>query len=101
MTIHVSSFRIEPKQILRLNNNFYNIKLGNFKCTNEDGLRLGYLGGNRFKLAIREVETGLRTEDINETIEALRNNGFVNYFGTQRFGTCIDVPTHSIGKKVK
>jgi len=41
------------------------------------------------------VEDGV----IDEAIKALRQSGFINYFGMQRFGTAA-APTHAIGKLV-
>ena len=32
-----------------------------------------------------------------EAVNALKQSGFINYFGMQRFGTAA-VPTHAIGK---
>jgi tRNA pseudouridine13 synthase len=61
-----------------------------------EGLKLGDLSGNRFKITIRNVDEK-NDEKIQSGIEYLKNNGFINYFGLQRFGTCVEVPTHSIG----
>ena len=37
------------------------------------------------------------TEAIGEAVTSLRANGFLNYFGMQRFGTSA-IPTYSVGK---
>ncbi len=37
-------------------------------------------------------------ENIIKCIESFKNNGFINYFGLQRFGNSIEAPTHQIGK---
>lgn len=34
---------------------------------------------------------------IGEAVKALKQSGFINYFGMQRFGTA-SAPTHAIGK---
>ena len=34
---------------------------------------------------------------INQGLESLKEMGFINYYGMQRFGTT-SVPTHHIGK---
>lgn len=94
----LSFFKIEPTQIQRLNKNFHNIKLGNFKLRNGDGLRLGDLSGNRFKIVIREIDEQ-NNSIIESGIESLKKNGFINYFGLQRFGSCTEAPTHLIGSK--
>ena len=47
-------------------------------------LRLGELGGNRFRILLRGVKGSC--DDINAALSALREHGFINYFGLQRFG---------------
>lgn len=34
---------------------------------------------------------------INESLEKFKENGFINYYGHQRFGNHASVPTHQIG----
>lgn len=112
-----------------MNKNFHNVKLGNFKYisfdfllfllifdleklnilifflkffklrTSNEGLKLGDLSGNRFKIVLRELSEK-NDLTISKSIESLKNNGFLNYFGLQRFGNNIEVPTHIIGKQV-
>lgn len=36
-------------------------------------------------------------ERVKDTMESLKQKGFLNYFGMQRFGTSI-IPTHHIGR---
>lgn len=36
---------------------------------------------------------------IERKLESLKENGFINYYGAQRFGTR-HVPTHAIGKQL-
>lgn len=38
-------------------------------------------------------------EAIEEAVNSLRSQGFINYYGTQRFGTST-VATHRIGKEL-
>lgn len=47
-------------------------------------LKRGALGGNRFRLVIRDIE-GTESE-INQRLELIKQNGVPNYFGPQRFG---------------
>ena len=47
-------------------------------------VRIGTLKGNRFKLVIREC-AGDNTA-VEQTLEAIRQQGVPNYFGPQRFG---------------
>ncbi len=91
------------KQIVGLNKNFHNVKLGNFRLYNGEGLKLGDLSGNRFTITIRCLKSAcsdhiLNEEQITNAVNGLKENGFVNYFGLQRFGSCLEAPTHSIGK---
>jgi tRNA pseudouridine13 synthase len=58
------------------------------------------LSGNRFKIVIREIDEQ-NNSIIESGIESLKKNGFINYFGLQRFGSCTEAPTHLIGSKLK
>lgn len=71
------------------------VKLGNY-VYKDHPLNLGDLKGNHFRLAIRGVtETD---ENINETLRLFKENGFVNYFGLQRFGNNPLAATHDVGR---
>ena len=48
-------------------------------------------------LAIRNI--GVTEEAIRPALEYFTEEGFINYFGTQRFGTT-GVPTHHVGKEM-
>ncbi|KAF8914000.1 pseudouridine synthase [Gymnopilus junonius] len=58
-------------------------------------LELGMLKGNAFVITLRNVKVE-STEVLNEAMETIKNKGFINYYGMQRFGTA-SVPTHAIG----
>ncbi|XP_006015984.1 pseudouridylate synthase 7 homolog-like protein isoform X1 [Alligator sinensis] len=66
-------------------------------------LRLGQLKGNHFDITVRDL--GLQQNDssadvkerISEAIENIQTNGFVNYYGPQRFGQGQNVRTDQIG----
>ena len=81
------------------------IKLCNFKHV-DSPLRLGDCFGNRFIVVLRNValssgnfsESEL-SEAVNDSLTELKNNGFINYFGMQRFGNS-SVGTHDLGKLV-
>lgn len=66
-------------------------EFGNFRYVDQQ-LKLGDLKGNRFSLALRQIE-GIKDENI----EFIKKNGFINYFGLQRFGNNPNVPTFQIG----
>lgn len=58
-------------------------------------LELGMLKGNAFVITLRSVKVQ-SVEAMNQALDTMKNKGFINYYGMQRFGTA-SVPTHSIG----
>lgn len=82
-----------PSQILTAAQKSY-VRIGNFTFSN-DVLKLGNLKGNRFRIALRHVSGD--EEEIQKALENLRDKGFINYFGLQRFGNHADIPTYEIG----
>eukprot|EP00835_Amoeboradix_gromovi_P003539 NODE_238_length_13323_cov_0.463854.p3 type:complete len:595 gc:universal NODE_238_length_13323_cov_0.463854:4494-6278(+) len=106
----VRCYRVESKRIANIPFNFSKdsikkIKLCNFKYV-EDPLRLGDCYGNRFVVVLRDVcirDSEFTFEELTKTVNnsftALRDNGFINYFGMQRFGNS-SVGTHDLGKLV-
>ncbi|KAG8937118.1 hypothetical protein FRC02_006318 [Tulasnella sp. 418] len=58
-------------------------------------LDLGMLKGNAFVITLRNIKAD--SEDtINRAMQSMKDNGFINYYGMQRFGTS-SIPTHTIG----
>ncbi|KAL0397352.1 UNVERIFIED_CONTAM: Pseudouridylate synthase 7 [Sesamum calycinum] len=93
-TQRVTVFKQRASRLAALNEKLIGIKVGNF-CHVNDGLVLGQLQGNRFTITLRSVSA--ETEDIvKASATALGENGFINYFGLQRFGSS-SIPTHLIG----
>ncbi len=88
---------MEAKRILALNDTTSHSKLGNFEYAQQP-LHLGELKGNHFKILIKRVECE-SDEVIKTAVESLAKNGFINYYGLQRFGT-YKVPTYLIGKSI-
>ncbi|CEG83732.1 hypothetical protein RMATCC62417_17608 [Rhizopus microsporus] len=88
--------RIKPGRLLKAKDELLKsgIYIGDYKYVPK-GLTLGDLGGNHFTIVLRNVQ-GINEEDIQTSLESLRDNGFLNYFGMQRFGTST-VLTHTIG----
>ncbi|XP_046392653.1 pseudouridylate synthase 7 homolog [Ischnura elegans] len=86
--------RVHPKKIAELNGAMKGVAVGNFECLNEP-LRLGDLKGNRFQIVLRNVTVPDST--VEEAATSLKEKGFVNYYGLQRFGST-SIPTHHIGK---
>lgn len=82
-TQYVTAKHMNPKRIASVNGMANGrITVSNISVAAEM-LRLGDLSGNRFTLALREV-TG---NDLEGAVQSLATNGFVNYYGLQRFGT--------------
>ncbi|GJQ08847.1 hypothetical protein GpartN1_g638.t1 [Galdieria partita] len=80
-----------------------NIRIGRFKYCKEP-LHLGELKGNRFTVILRNLLDSVdkdchRLEDIQEAIENVKTNGFINYFGLQRFGSGA-IPSHHVGFEI-
>jgi tRNA pseudouridine13 synthase len=78
------------------------VRVGNFKYTDTE-MRLGSLRGNRFDVALRNVrypghDKASTQASLEKAALALRKAGFINYFGTQRFGKYHD--THLTGVAV-
>lgn len=67
------------------------IKIGGIQETGR-ALQLGDLRGNRFAVTLHSVDPF----DLAGRIEAMKQSGFINYFGRQRFGSS-SVKSHTIG----
>ncbi|RZF47760.1 hypothetical protein LSTR_LSTR006024 [Laodelphax striatellus] len=76
---------------------FRTITIGNY-CLKKKALRLGSHYGNRFRIAIRNVTADEST--IAANVASLQENGFINYFGLQRFGQSVTSPTYLVGKAI-
>lgn len=92
-TQQVSVYRVRAEQLQDLNATLWNMCVGNFKYCREP-LKLGSLSGNHFIITLRNVVGD--HDKIADSLESLKVEGFINYFGLQRFGTT-SVPTHKIG----
>lgn len=99
----MSISKISLERLNALNRVLKGVVIGGFKYENYS-LNLGDLEGNEFTIGIRDVEIAptcsMKLEEILEKgCSSLSKNGFINYFGMQRFGT-FSVSTHEIGKEV-
>ncbi|XP_057763692.1 multisubstrate pseudouridine synthase 7 [Salvia miltiorrhiza] len=93
-TQRVTVFKQRASRLAALNEKLIGIKVGNF-CHVNEGLVLGQLQGNRFTITLRSISA--ENEDIiRAAATALGKNGFINYFGLQRFGSS-SIATHLIG----
>eukprot|EP00106_Octopus_bimaculoides_P009109 XP_014776551.1 PREDICTED: pseudouridylate synthase 7 homolog [Octopus bimaculoides] len=90
----ITIFRTTGERLYELNKALKNICLGNFSYVDEC-LKLGQLLGNRFIIVLRNV-TGT-DPNVEQALESLKERGFINYYGMQRFGTT-SIPTYHIGR---
>eukprot|EP01103_Thecamoeba_quadrilineata_P013382 TRINITY_DN3704_c0_g1_i2.p1 TRINITY_DN3704_c0_g1~~TRINITY_DN3704_c0_g1_i2.p1 ORF type:complete len:390 (+),score=86.56 TRINITY_DN3704_c0_g1_i2:354-1523(+) len=90
----VTAFHVTAESLAALNSKLFSIRVGNFSYVDK-ALNLGDLQGNRFTLVIRGVEA--EDEEINTALLSLKEKGFINYFGEQRFGVGVH-RTHDIGR---
>ena len=90
----VSTYKVTAERLQALNKTLKNLCLGDFRYAKEP-LRLGDLSGNHFIITLRNV-TGT-DEEIAAAMSSLEHDGFINYYGLQRFGST-SIPTHHIGK---
>ncbi|KAK7202604.1 pseudouridine synthase [Myxozyma melibiosi] len=93
-------------RLVNLNNALKDIALCDFRYTNRM-LKLGELMGNEFVITIRDVRLPGSADAadapvekvqaaVNQALSSLRDTGFINYFGMQRFGT-FSISTHQLG----
>ncbi|CDS10699.1 hypothetical protein LRAMOSA11185 [Lichtheimia ramosa] len=95
MTIHKA--RVKNLLQARQELNERKIYIGDFNYV-PNGLTLGDLKGNRFSIVLRDV-SGISEQEIVRSVESLKENGFINYFGMQRFGTSA-IMTHEVGYQI-
>jgi tRNA pseudouridine13 synthase len=80
---------VAPNRLAGLNKSLRNAKIGNFSKV-DSMLGLGDLKGNEFVVILRDlqlVEGENSMKQLKDSISHLSSNGFINYFGLQRFGT--------------
>ena len=62
------------------------IRVGSFERV-FNPLSLGALKGNRFSIALRFIPDEISNSDIRANVLSVKKNGFINFFGMQRFGS--------------
>lgn len=74
------------------------VVIGDVEAAKNPKLGLGDLLGNRFTIALRDLDinSDADEENIHSAIKSLKKQGFINYFGMQRFGSGVS-PTHETG----
>lgn len=94
-TQRVSLFRAPAEKITVCNGKIAGIAVGDFSYE-QFPLSLGSAQGNRFTLVFRRLEAAASEDSLAACMSSFQANGFLNYFGLQRFGTG-DVLTHEVG----
>lgn len=104
----VSVYRVFADRLIAAGRTLRNAKIGNYEYQ-PHGLQLGELMGNEFVVTLRdckffdEVESNNTADKASQVVGAafdnLKANGFINYYGLQRFGT-FTTRTDSIGLKM-
>nr|DBA31317.1 TPA: hypothetical protein GDO54_007189 [Pyxicephalus adspersus] len=92
----IAVLKITAQRLAHLNKCLMNFKLGNFTYQKYP-LKLGELQGNHFTVILRNI-TGT-DEQVEQAMTSLRDIGFINYYGMQRFGTTA-VPTYQVGRAI-
>ncbi|XP_050540711.1 pseudouridylate synthase 7 homolog [Daktulosphaira vitifoliae] len=87
--------RIEANKLVKVSAR--NVWIGNY-VYKDATLKLGDLKGNRFNMVLRNISAN--NNDVTKNIELLKTNGFINYYGLQRFGSSMVSPTYVIGKSL-
>jgi tRNA pseudouridine13 synthase len=106
----VCATRVLADRIARLNPTLRNARVGDFEYRKQ-GLELGDLIGNEFVITLRELEVpgadlndpqaavAKASEVIGTSLKNLRDRGYFNYYGLQRFGT-FATRTDTVGVKM-
>ncbi|CAK5085408.1 unnamed protein product [Meloidogyne enterolobii] len=92
----VSAYRIEKRRLCR--QNFRGLWLSDFGYF-KTKLELGDATGNYFSIILRDVDNNFNLEEFDKRVQQWKTNGFLNYFGSQRFGAC-GVQTAEIGRLI-
>uniref|UniRef100_A0A8D3A302 Pseudouridylate synthase 7 homolog n=1 Tax=Scophthalmus maximus TaxID=52904 RepID=A0A8D3A302_SCOMX len=92
----IAVLKITAERLAHLNKCLMNLKLGNF-CYKNHPLKLGELQGNHFTVVIRNISG--TDEQVQQAMTSLRQTGFINYYGMQRFGTTA-VATQTVGRAI-
>lgn len=86
-------------RVSSLNKGLKNAVLGGFSYEDRS-LGLGDLTGNEFVITIRDIKSINSSENVEDIVtkcfNSLKDKGFINYYGMQRFGT-FSISTHALG----
>ncbi|PWW80073.1 tRNA pseudouridine synthase D [Tuber magnatum] len=88
-----SAYKVRAERLAQLNQGEGRLRgchLGNF-CYKDTGLGLGDLCGNEFVITLRECVSSDKSKSLEEVVgtamQRVKETGFMNYFGLQRFGS--------------
>ena len=117
---YITAYHVTCDELKEATKSMNKVKVGNFEYVQQQ-IKLGSLNGNQFEIALKNIqyesestpsktdksETDTDTEtsvpvpekELTTRIKILENQGFVNYFGLQRFGAST-VGTHDIGRAI-
>jgi tRNA pseudouridine13 synthase len=89
-------YRRRPSEVMPLNKFKYSpiIRVGDFEYVKEP-LKMGAALGNRFEIILRDISVS--ESEALKVCSQVRERGFVNYFGLQRFGKS---NSHTIGLNI-
>lgn len=99
-----------PQPLAGLNGKIYGANIGDFKFEQRP-LHLGDNSGNEFVIVMKnchfsqtegmtfEQKLSVAKTTVDSALDQVNRNGFINYYGTQRFGTH-QVGTQEIGIKI-
>ncbi|KAI9101960.1 pseudouridine synthase [Phlyctochytrium arcticum] len=90
----VTGIRVQAERMIQVNRSLRGMATGDYRYRS-DQIVLGDLKGNHFKIVIRDVQAS-SLEDLERSVVSLKEQGFINYFGMQRFGTR-STPTYVVG----
>ena len=104
------AYRVEAERLSQLNKTLRGAAVGDFEYHKTD-FELGDLAGNEFVVTLRDCQLdttgeasslhdlGQAREQLRQAMAKLHTNGFLNYYGLQRFGT-FAIATDAIGQKI-
>ena len=104
------AYRVDAERLAQLNRTLRGAAIGDFEYHKTD-FELGDLAGNEFVVTLRDCqldtigetsspyELGQARDHLRQAMAKLHTNGFLNYYGLQRFGT-FAIATDAIGQKI-
>ncbi|GMS97273.1 hypothetical protein PENTCL1PPCAC_19448, partial [Pristionchus entomophagus] len=93
----VSAFQVDIDKLLNLNSRLRGIVLYDMSYERE-GVRTGSHWGNRFSIVLRDIDPAAEAT-LESRLKEWAELGFINYFGTQRFGSC-ETRTADVGRLI-